>query len=600
MNQGYSLALFDFINAGDEDVSVDIFKSYTSIDNQFQVEKNYHFNTPYVATYNIGTFFSYERNGVTYSLTLVSVSTAIQVAQQLSLLGFGIFSSNSSIVSGNVFTVKSNEFIYDNFTIRLGNGYWNSSTIPTNNNIRGIQFLNQNLGYVIDNQKLMKTIDGGLNWTSNNLPFTSFATRFFVLNSSNIWITIYDSTTSKPKVYYTSDEGLNWSLQFTGTDGIYDSIFFIDNNNGWLCSGGVDSVYLTNIFFTTDGGLTWNPQVSPTTNQLYSIIFLDSNNGWCSGQNVAMKTTDGGLNWVIQVLPFVSLNYDVKMIDVNNILISSLLNILKTTDGGLSWSVIPCMSSNVEMSVVDANNIFVCGQNGGIASVFATTDGGTTWTPQNVNSSSYPFLLHISMTSVNYGFSGGTSGNLVKKYTSESVYLRKSGLYVVGTTNINQYIFSLLNDPQYIPAILLVAENQNQLNNIINITYKDASGQMCSHPILPNISVSQFQVQGLMSLNVFDKNEFIADGTNYISQYKCNANKTMRMLILFKEKNRASLLGGTCISCSDICSKEKEMTLDEAKKMFSIGDVDFVKPSVFNKPIASIDCTEICSQSACE
>lgn len=90
----------------------------------------------------------------------------------------------------------------------------------------------------------------------------------------------------------TTDAGLTWADQSSGTTLALHGIDFINANEGWACG------YTGTILHTTDGGTTWTPQASTTANLISSIKFADSQNGWaCGYTGTILRTTDGGTTW---------------------------------------------------------------------------------------------------------------------------------------------------------------------------------------------------------------------------------------------------------------------------------------------------------------
>ena len=85
-------------------------------------------------------------------------------------------------------------------------------------------------------------------------------------------------------LYKTTDGGFNWELQAPPVT----TFFFVNENIGWYVSGN-------QIRYTSDGGQTWTQQNSPENNSLQSIYFVDQNNGWISGDNgTILHTINGG------------------------------------------------------------------------------------------------------------------------------------------------------------------------------------------------------------------------------------------------------------------------------------------------------------------
>ena len=120
-------------------------------------------------------------------------------------------------------------------------------------------------------------------------------------------------------IYKTANGGDDWIDQSIGasSDPRYNSIYFVNNNTGWVV--GFDGLVLK----TTNGGTEWISYSTGTEHELVSIFFTDSLNGWAIG-NIwndddfrIFNTTDGGETWVTQ---FISTHYltDIFFIDSNN------------------------------------------------------------------------------------------------------------------------------------------------------------------------------------------------------------------------------------------------------------------------------------------
>ena len=140
---------------------------------------------------------------------------------------------------------------------------------------------------------------------------TSIRSDMFFLNSNRGWIPF-----SGGGVFHTFDGGRSWELR-SGASGAaigQQSIFFVDENNGWIAgsrgrsgdvSGGLQfSQFLTDgmVARTTDGGQTWERHDARTGRFLWDLAFLDAKRGWAIGSfGSIVYTTDGGVNWKSQV-----------------------------------------------------------------------------------------------------------------------------------------------------------------------------------------------------------------------------------------------------------------------------------------------------------
>ena len=178
--------------------------------------------------------------------------------------------------------------------------------------------------------KLMKTSNGGLNWTSD-AAISGLATNcVFFINSNTGWVNYYvvfdvppavriiQKTTNKGAtwnlvlkdsvnnfmvrsnlffknenigyckdlnyLYRTSNGGVNWTRSDTSTY-LFTDLFFVNNDTGWIAKSGL-------IRRTNNGGLNWFTQSAPAS--ATKLFFINQNTGWALG-NSLMKTTNGGL-----------------------------------------------------------------------------------------------------------------------------------------------------------------------------------------------------------------------------------------------------------------------------------------------------------------
>jgi photosystem II stability/assembly factor-like uncharacterized protein len=105
---------------------------------------------------------------------------------------------------------------------------------------------------------------------------------------NNVWIVGAGNI-----VYY---NGTTFDFQ-TGPVGTYNSIYFIDDDEGWV--NGNSGI----LGHTENGGTTWTPQINPDLDRraLYDLFFQNENKGWAVGYDgIILKTSDGGNNWNIE------------------------------------------------------------------------------------------------------------------------------------------------------------------------------------------------------------------------------------------------------------------------------------------------------------
>jgi photosystem II stability/assembly factor-like uncharacterized protein len=207
------------------------------------------------------------------------------------------------------------------------------------------------------------------------------------------------TTTSAPVEITVSGNIGNWRLQVpqvtSGVSGLTD-VDMISASEGWAVNGG------GSIFHTTDGGLTWAAQNSGTTEPLNAVSFFDSMRGLAIG-NVALYTTNGGQTW-LPSSGALGTYYDLDFVTPNTgYACGGGGVVLKTNDGGASWGIIatPILQPHnlVSLDFIDLNTGWVVGQGG---TVIATTNGGASWTIQNPGTSA--FMAGVSFVNANEGW----------------------------------------------------------------------------------------------------------------------------------------------------------------------------------------------------
>jgi photosystem II stability/assembly factor-like uncharacterized protein len=110
----------------------------------------------------------------------------------------------------------------------------------------------------------------------------------------------------KKIVVHTNDGGETWTTQAKLED-YYDSIFFLNREEGWLVGESV--------LHTDDGGQKWNIKTADDFHySLKKAIFADSLRGWAIGDtrdgvSSVLSTSDAGRTWEI-----ISNNREAKLV----------------------------------------------------------------------------------------------------------------------------------------------------------------------------------------------------------------------------------------------------------------------------------------------
>ncbi len=171
-------------------------------------------------------------------------------------------------------------------------------------------------------------------------------------------------------------------------------------------------------------------------NYFHSVFFTDPDNGYIAGDFGAIyRTTDGGCNWS----PAVSGSADARLLSVffsstgtgyvaGRDYVSGSPVLLKTVDGGTSWDPLDIPSSSFDYitAVHFLNDLtgFVCGD---FNTIMKTTDGGDNWEIQTMQSATYdPQFNDIFFLNNDTGFAVSGTGSwpstLAKTYDGGSTW----------------------------------------------------------------------------------------------------------------------------------------------------------------------------------
>ena len=247
------------------------------------------------------------------------------------------------VLIDSAFRVKAFHFFDNNIGIAVGGSYgqvgyiyktsdggfiWYDAT-PSNIyfHLYDIVFPNPLTGYLGGFYGVMKTTNGGINWsevlifgpaytTLGKIDFIDVNTGFFTGDSG--------------KVYKTTNAGTNWQTLRLTQNKILRDVKFVNLNTGFLVGdSGV-------VFKSTNQGNSWTQINSGTNLNLYSIFFPDINTGYIAGMRYVLKTTNNGVSW-FPVFDSLTRNfYSVYFNDVNTGYIAGDSGkVYKTTTGGI-------------------------------------------------------------------------------------------------------------------------------------------------------------------------------------------------------------------------------------------------------------------------
>jgi photosystem II stability/assembly factor-like uncharacterized protein len=258
---------------------------------------------------------------------------------------------------------------------------WIPQNSGTTNRFMTCFFLDDNLGWAAGNLgTIVKTTNGGQNWTSQSISTTDHIHSIFFTDPLNGWLVLYEFVPDRHgSILRTTNGGDSWFTQLTVWGYSLHRLFFSDSNNGYaMGSNGV-------FYKTINGGQSWN-DISPFNSYwLYSAYFFNPSEGWVGGglEGYLLRTINGGQSWSYIGLPTNERMMSLFFIDENyGWACGAAGKILRTTNYGLDW-LLGNSGVNVELrdiKFINQNEGWSVGLNG---KIIHTADGGTNWLQQN-------------------------------------------------------------------------------------------------------------------------------------------------------------------------------------------------------------------------
>ncbi len=204
------------------------------------------------------------------------------------------------------------------------------------------------------------------------------------------------------KIYYSSDCGKNWILQFDDSTKtiFFNYIKFFDNNKGIALGDPISSDKPALVLKTFDGGRNWicvNDSFLVgcySRDQFYPICFLNPDVGYFAASKLGTgggklyKTTDGGIHWAELSFPgnriFMLKFYDEDLGFAYADKLPNQDELYRTIDGGKSWE-----KMNIQTKSVHHDIEFIPGDPSKVwltdyYSIYFSADTGRTWVKQNL------------------------------------------------------------------------------------------------------------------------------------------------------------------------------------------------------------------------
>ena len=295
---------------------------------------------------------------------------------------------------------------------------WNIQSSPLAVDLYVLSFVDNQRGWIGHSGAVLKTTDGGNSWTNvgSGIPSQVQDMQFFDVNEGALICN--SGNPSDGRILITSDGGVTWtSITCTRPGSVFgcarnfQALHFPRRTFGVAVGGWVNP----EIYITNDGGANWEQQETDITfSQPDSVYFIDENNGWAVGDYYGgvLRTSDGGQTWAKFESPWASA---VQFVTINEGFVAGLKGVSLSTDSGYTWFWPSCFDDTelFDASFVNSGEGWVAGGKGHpdyTGKLLHTTDGGQTWEVQRVDSSG---LNAVHFSNPLRGWAVGESGRIL-------------------------------------------------------------------------------------------------------------------------------------------------------------------------------------------
>jgi photosystem II stability/assembly factor-like uncharacterized protein len=263
--------------------------------------------------------------------------------------------------------------------------------IKSSNDLKAVYFVNDSVGFIGGSSStLFKTTDFGTSWVEIDMDPFSWSMKIIdmVFTSEAVGYLMGD----EGEIIKTTDQGNSWSLIYDISTDWASSIYFTDENTGYVVGGWSNPTFVK----TTDAGLTWQEIEIDYFVSFSGIAFNENGkNGIVVGSGTSNGSTSEPGN-IVKISENWGENWDDKSyLDGENDFYDIVFfedsvgylfggyyywlgNGYKTYNKGLTWeklnisaedNIVDCYFINKDIGFIDVAN----------DSIYRTLDGGNTW-----------------------------------------------------------------------------------------------------------------------------------------------------------------------------------------------------------------------------
>ena len=299
---------------------------------------------------------------------------------------------------------------------------WQEQLSEPDRSFLDVDFVDAEHGWVVGTRGSIRyTADGGSTWTAQASGVSGYLLQVDAVDTADVWTVGIAWTREKttPLLLRTTDGGDQWQQVSAPADCFPLVMSCLDTRDVWLAGVGEDGMEL---WHTVDAGATWTPAAMPGA-QLkavpLSLDFTDALHGWVvaepveGGQSVVLRTTDGGQTWTSVGEGVFTGNHflsSVDFVDAEHGWVGGD-RIFATSDGGATWTLqVDGLQMLAGLAAADQTHAWAGGDGGGILSTVDAS--GDTAAPTTLSEGARGWTrraTQIALTADDVGGSGVAS-----------------------------------------------------------------------------------------------------------------------------------------------------------------------------------------------
>ena len=312
---------------------------------------------------------------------------------------------------------------------------WSEQTSGVTTELSSVSAVSDNVCWICGaGGKVLKTINGGTNWTSYTLPATDDAYNIFAYDENTALVTT--SPTAGTYVYRTSNGGANWTQVLFVSGGFGDALWMTDANTAYFMGDPIGGNWL--LKKSTNGGVNWTDWATvPTTitGGWNNSFFIRGSKVWFgSNTTTVMYSSNSGANWTTQTTPTAN-QYGIWFNDDNNGM-AIYQSLSATTNGGTNWSALTSPVTYYGAGVCGTATKWWATTQNTTPDVYYSSNNGANWTTQYTAPTAGGVFRHLSMARNGNTIWGCRSLGGISKYGTST------GITPIGTVTPVDYTLS--------------------------------------------------------------------------------------------------------------------------------------------------------------